>query len=151
MSQSEDDQHLNLLSIFHYVVGGLVGVFSLLPILYIVMGLAMVFAPEMFGENRGHAPPAFLGWLIAGVGCVALVFGLTLATCVVLAGRSLASRTRYTFCLVMAGIECVFMPLGTILGVFTIVVLMRESVKSLFQASPSIGSWITESFKRPEQ
>jgi len=33
---------------------------------------------------------------------------------------------------VMAGIECLFMPFGTVLGVFTILVLVRESVKPLF-------------------
>jgi hypothetical protein len=33
---------------------------------------------------------------------------------------------------VMACIECLFVPFGTILGVFTIVVLSRESVSVLF-------------------
>jgi len=32
----------------------------------------------------------------------------------------------------MACIECLFMPFGTVLGVFTILVLVRESVKQLF-------------------
>ena len=32
----------------------------------------------------------------------------------------------------MAGIECIFMPVGTVLGVFTIIVLVRNSVKALF-------------------
>lgn len=39
------------------------------------------------------------------------------------------------YCLVMAGIECMFMPFGTVLGVFTIIVLMRESVQKLFAAN----------------
>jgi hypothetical protein len=34
----------------------------------------------------------------------------------------------------MACIECLFLPFGTILGVFTIIVLSRESVKELFGA-----------------
>jgi hypothetical protein len=32
----------------------------------------------------------------------------------------------------MAGVECLFMPVGTVLGVFTIIVLVRDSVKELF-------------------
>ncbi len=40
---------------------------------------------------------------------------------------------RRLFCLVVAGVECAFMPFGTVLGVFTIAVLMRESVKELFE------------------
>jgi len=34
--------------------------------------------------------------------------------------------------MVIAGIECLFMPFGTVLGVFTLVVLVRPSVKELF-------------------
>jgi hypothetical protein len=37
------------------------------------------------------------------------------------------------FCLVMASITCMFMPFGTVLGVFTLIVLMRPSVKPLFE------------------
>jgi len=36
----------------------------------------------------------------------------------------------------MAGIECLFMPFGTVLGVFTIMVLMRDPVKQLFGVNP---------------
>ena len=32
----------------------------------------------------------------------------------------------------MAGVECLFMPVGTVLGVFTIIVLVRDSVKAIF-------------------
>jgi hypothetical protein len=38
----------------------------------------------------------------------------------------------YTICFVMACGECMFMPFGTVLGVFTILVLNRQSVKGLF-------------------
>ena len=55
-----------------------------------------------------------------------------MAICILIAGRSLALRKRYSFVLVMACIECLFIPFGTILGVFTIVVLSRESVRGLF-------------------
>jgi hypothetical protein len=52
------------------------------------------------------------------------------------AGRSLARRKRYLFCLIVAGTMCVMCnPLGTVLGVFTIVVLLRPSVKELFGAN----------------
>ena len=32
----------------------------------------------------------------------------------------------------MAGLQCIFPSLGTVLGVFTIIVLVRPSVKQLF-------------------
>jgi hypothetical protein len=33
----------------------------------------------------------------------------------------------------MAGVMCIFMPFGTVLGVFTLIVLLRPSVKPLFE------------------
>jgi len=58
--------------------------------------------------------------------------GLAFASFVLATGRCLAKRKHYTFCLVMAAIECIFMPFGTVLGVFTIIALNRETVKRLF-------------------
>jgi hypothetical protein len=55
-----------------------------------------------------------------------------MAICILIAGRSLALRKRYSFALVIACIECLFIPFGTILGVFTIVALSRESIRALF-------------------
>jgi len=53
--------------------------------------------------------------------------------CILAAGRSLALRKRYSFALVIAYIECLFVPFGMILGVFTIVALSRESMKASFE------------------
>ena len=46
MKANKDDEYLRLLSIFHYVVGGLAGFFALFPILHLIFGLLMVLAPE---------------------------------------------------------------------------------------------------------
>jgi hypothetical protein len=43
--------------------------------------------------------------------------------------------------LVIAAVECIFFPFGTVLGVLTIIVLMRPSIKSLFGVpSASVAS-----------
>ena len=60
------------------------------------------------------------------------VLGWTFAVLILIAGRSIALRKHYMFCFVMACVECIFMPFGTVLGVFTILVLNRQSVKELF-------------------
>jgi hypothetical protein len=38
---------------------------------------------------------------------------------------------------VVACLECLFIPFGTILGVLTLIVLSRESVKTQFSARPT--------------
>jgi hypothetical protein len=83
--------------------------------------------------DNGEAPPPFVGWLFVGIAAAIIVCIWTLAIALLVAGRSLANRKRYTFCLVVAGVECIFVPLGTTLGVFTLIVLLRDSVKRLFE------------------
>ena len=41
-------------------------------------------------------------------------------------------RRARTFSLVMAGVNCLSVPLGTTLGVFTFIVLLRESVAAQY-------------------
>jgi hypothetical protein len=131
---TQDEEQLRLLSIFHYVVAGLAGLFALFPILHLVVGLMFIFAPHKFAGN-GEPPPSWFGWVFVIFAVLLMTFGWTLAGFVFTAGRFLARRKRYMFCLVVAGVECMFMPFGTVLGVFTITVLMRESVKQLFRTN----------------
>jgi hypothetical protein len=131
-----DTEQLNLLAIFHYVVAGLAALFSFFPLLYTTVGAIFIFAARHGTAKPGEdLPPEFLGWIFAVLGSVLFLIGLSMAICILIAGRSLALRKRYPFALVMACIECLFIPFGTILGVFTIVVLSRESVRGLFSTA----------------
>jgi hypothetical protein len=53
----------------------------------------------------------------------------------ILAGIKLRTQRGRTFTLVVAAINCVHIPLGTILGVFTITVLLRKSVQQMYYHS----------------
>jgi hypothetical protein len=133
---SQDREHLQLLAIFHYVVAGLAALFSFLPLLYTTVGAIFIFAARHGTAKPGEElPPEFLGWIFAVLGSVLFLIGIAMAICILIAGRSLALRKRYSFAMVMACIECIFVPFGTILGVFTIIVLSRESVKGLFSTA----------------
>jgi hypothetical protein len=128
---NQDAEHLRLLAIFHYVVGGLMAFFACIPFLHVFLGLAFLLAPQAF--DHGHnAPPAFLGLLFVIFGGIFILIGWTMAILVILTGRFLGQRRHYTFCFVMACVMCIWMPLGTILGVFSLIVLNRASVKPLF-------------------
>lgn len=129
---NQDQEHLKLLSIFHYVVGALGGLFSCFFIIHLVIGILALTSPQMMAGKSGEVPPPFFGWLFVIMGSAALLCGWGYMVCMIIAGRSLARRKRYIFCMVIAGLSCLFVPFGTILGIFTIVVLSRESVKELF-------------------
>ncbi|MHC4625251.1 MAG: hypothetical protein ACYS4W_15255 [Planctomycetota bacterium] len=128
---TQDEQYLKLLSIFHYVVGGLTALFSCLPLLHIAMGIAMLCGA--FDSKGG--PPKVFGLLFIVFPAVVMLCGWALSVCIVIAGRKLAQRKARIYCLVVAALECILMPFGTVLGVFTIVVLMKDSVQQLFSAN----------------
>jgi hypothetical protein len=133
----DDEQHLRLLSIFHYVVGGLTTLFACFPLIHVALGLAMIYAPQSMSSKPGDQPPAFMGWLFTCMGAGMFFVGLSVAVCVFLAGRFIAQRRRYWFVFVLACFQCAIFPFGTALGVFTILVLSRQSVKSLFHVAPA--------------
>lgn len=135
--ESTDAQHLKLLSIFHYVVAGLTALCACIPMIHLAVGLFMVLGPRHFGPP-GNEPPMFVGLFFIIIASVLILGGWALATLIFLTGRFIARRKYYMFCFVVACVECVFMPFGTVLGAFTIIVLTRQSVKDQFAAMPPI-------------
>jgi hypothetical protein len=135
MEKTQDENHLNILSIFHYVVGGLAALFAFFPIIHLVIGLLFLFGA--FEETNGNDefPAKIFGIIFVVFPLIFMIMGWLFAGFLIAAGRQLSKRKRYTFCLIIAGIECIFMPFGTVLGIFTIVVLTRPSVKALFEAN----------------
>jgi len=127
---TQDQEHLRLLSIFHYVVAGMAALFALFPIIHLAVGVAMVSGALQ--PTEGDEIPTFIGWFFVLFAGIWIVLGLAFAVLIALGGRALQRRQHYTFCLVVAGLACLMMPFGTVLGVFTIIVLLRDSVKELF-------------------
>lgn len=130
MSRSDDDSQLQLLSVFQFIYAGICGIGSLVPVIHVVIGI--VILNEGFSGLDHQGPPPFVGWAMIGFGSMAILLGLVMTFLILRLGFSLQSRGSHTFCLVIAAIECLAVPIGTILGVFTIVVLLRDSVKSQF-------------------
>lgn len=129
-----DTEHLKLLSIFHYIVAGLSALFACIPFIHLAIGIGFV----LFGDKTGKGsdgPPAFVGWLFIGLASFFILLGWTHAILVFLAGRFITARKHHTYCFVVACVQCIFIPTGTILGIFTIIVLNRPSVKALFPVS----------------
>ena len=136
----QDQEHLRLLSIFHYVVAGMIALFACFPILHLIVGIVFLVAPgAMSGGNGPGPPPLLFGLLFTVIPAMFILAGWGLAVVVFLGGRNLARRRHYIFCLVAAAISCLFMPFGTVLGVFTIIVLSRPSVKALFGVGDGEG------------
>ena len=101
------------------------------PIIHLAVGIAIV-AGAFEQPQAGEPPPEFVGWLFILIAAAIMVPGWIFAICLAFAGRQLQRQRSYLFCLVMAALACMFMPFGTVLGVLTLIVLLRPSVKELF-------------------
>ncbi len=145
---NDDLQQLNLLAIFHYVVAGICALMGCVPFVHLGIGIAALSGALPHKPDE-QFPEALFGALFAVFGAVAILAAWSLAFCMFLTGRRLNQHRQYTFCLVVAAVECLLMPFGTVLGVFTIVVLQRPSVKRLFEGGGDPAAVDSESGGNP--
>jgi hypothetical protein len=117
-------------------MAGLVALLACIPLIHFTLGLGLIFGG--LGENEPvlGAMGAFFA-LIAGI---IILVGWGIAFMIFLAGKNLGRQTKYQLCTVGAAILCIFMPIGTILGVVTLVTLQDESVKALFNGEKAVSS-----------
>jgi hypothetical protein len=117
--------------------GGLApALFACFPVIHLTIGLGMLTGG--FGPMPDEDFPFRLfGLMFVLIPAVIILLGWTLAGFMVAAGYYLRKRQRHTFCLVVAGVECIFIPFGTVLGVLTIVLLVQLPVRALFEGTPS--------------
>lgn len=134
-----DNEHLKLLRIGYIVAGVADGFFALFPLIYVLMGILMAAAlpgPRLPGEPN----PAVFGLVFVVVGLVVSFVLLLQAAFKLYAARSLGQRRQFVLCYIAAGLACLQMPWGILLGVFTFIVLGRTSVKDQFrEAAAKLG------------
>lgn len=136
---NRDLEHLRLLAIFHYVVGALAILGTgFLYVHYLMM--RMIFDnPELWKEAKDPPPfnpQEFFGyfiWFYAIFGAMAVAAGVLN----LLSGWFMQKRRHRVFSMIVAGFDCLQVPMGTVLGVFTLVVLNRESVAQLYAGQTS--------------
>jgi hypothetical protein len=121
-----------LLAIFHYVFAGVTAMLSFLPLVYVWLGFQYLTAPERWAGMAGAFPPESLGLIFIVLGLGVTLIGLTLALCSLLAARWLRDLKHYWLCVLTAAQNCAAVPAGTILGICTLLVLLRPSVRSRF-------------------
>jgi hypothetical protein len=117
---------LDVLGILHYVYGAVIVV----PVVLGAIALTIFSGVAMWEHSRLEAlgPFAVFGSLFA----IGLLYGVVN----VLAGRWLRARRNWIGIVVVSAINCLNVPLGTLLGVFTIVVLAGDGVQGLFAGRP---------------
>jgi len=129
----QDKSYLNIISIFYIVLGCLMLPLSLLPLVHIAVGAMVVVAPHTGHGNE--AMPILFGGIFIVFGLIIMLTFLAIAICMIYTGVCIKRRTKYIFCMVISAIACTFAPLGTILGVFSIILLCKPEIKADFEAN----------------
>lgn len=135
-----DQEHLKLLAIFSYIWGGLSCFFSLFGLMYVFMGVLFVNSASMFAPpppTTGPAfpvgpPPQLFGTIFIVIGSCFIAFFMTVGILNLISAGSMQVRKRRMLSLIVAGVNCAFMPIGTALGVFSFIVLLRQSVRGMY-------------------
>jgi hypothetical protein len=132
--QERDSRHLDLLATGHYVAGVLIALFSCMFIFHIVIGLSTLSGGGFFfpKPTTGHGPPPAFGWMFVVMGTLFFLIGQVCAILTIISGRYIKKRKNHTYSFVVACISCALPPFFTVLGVFAIIVLSRDSVRLLY-------------------
>jgi hypothetical protein len=134
---ARDTDHLRLLEIVFYIAGGMTALFSCVFLIHFTMFLVFGLSPQMFANSShgqsGQPPPAGMFLAFASVIGVVILLGWTFGALQIYAGRCLRHRQHWMFVLVISALECVFIPWGTVIGVFALITLNRASVNTLFE------------------
>lgn len=128
----QDAEHLRLLVIFHRIMSGLTICFSSMFIVHLIVGVSALVNPEAFSSKQSDQLPPMFAWIFMLGGGAAVAFGWTVGILNFLVARRLEEKKGATLINVVSALNCLNMPLGTLLGVFTIVVLQRPQVKAAF-------------------
>ena len=129
-----DEEHLKLLSLGYMVSAGVTAFFSFFGLMYVAMGIIISIALPETAANGGDEPPAFIGWIFTCIGLAIFIFMIALAAAKFWTALCIKRRKSRIFCMVVAGISCLSIPYGTLLGVLSFIVLGRVSVARLFSS-----------------
>jgi magnesium-transporting ATPase (P-type) len=147
-------ERLRILAIGFYVRGGMMVALGCFFLIYVAFFLGFSFMPESAWtqHSRPAAPPSAFAWPAATphapnegappviifriMACMfgAMTFLVWILGCLTAyAGRCIQTRKHKALIYVMAGFNCLFLPYGTLLGVFTFIVLGSPAATGEFK------------------
>jgi hypothetical protein len=132
----KDAEHLKLLAIFQFILGA----FALLGTGFLAFHYLMMqrlFTDPEFSKPPHRPPPEVFMDIMVWVYVILGGYFVVSLVANVVCGVFLLKRKFRGLCMMAAVLQCFMVPLGTLLGVFTIMVLNRPSVQAKFTGSPS--------------
>ena len=129
---TKDGEHLKWLSVFHLMGAGVAALGLLVCIGQYAVLESLIPSREAWGD-RSSIPILLSRLVFLALG----VSSLGMVVVNLLSARFIRDRRHRTFSMAVAALNCIQVPLGTALGVATLVVLMRDSVRELYGVGES--------------
>jgi hypothetical protein len=126
--ENQDEKNLDLLANLHLILGIVTALMACIPIIYLGIGIAIFVG----ATSGGEAAPRVVGLVFIILALVIILAGWVLTVLIIIAGRKIKKRESFNVCITVAFLECLIIPLGTVLGIFTILNLNKETIKELF-------------------
>ncbi len=120
--------NLSTLSTLHYVYGAFVCVAGIALLTLVALGHFL--NSDWIAANSDQAPPPVLGHLFAALGWVLFAFVEMKGVMNIISGRLIARRRGRVFSMITAGLDCLNLPLGMALGIYTFITLSKEEAKA---------------------
>ncbi len=130
MSDFKLSNNLNVLSVLHLIKGILSLVGAIILIIYF---LAIGYFIDYAGSLSDKDIPEYLGIGVAAIGGVFAVFGIFIGILNLIARSNIENRKNRTFVQIVSYINIFSGMLGLALGIFTLIELNRDHVRSLFK------------------
>ncbi|MBL7940177.1 MAG: hypothetical protein JNL43_12515 [Flavobacteriales bacterium] len=133
-------RHLSTLSILHYVYGAFICVVGAF-VAFIFIFLGGFLGSDFIAENsQGEPPPAWLSGFMQAFGWGLFILIEIWGILTIMSGNWISKRRNRTGSMVMAGLNCLNIPFGIALGIFTFVTLNDQEVKGLYglSAGPTV-------------
>src|ERR1700761_8818665 len=126
---------LRLLSIGYYIQGGIAAFYTLLMLGYSAFATAILANINKVAaeSSQQQVPPALLS-IISILLAILLGLACIYTVCMFLAGYWLPRFRNKVFIQIIGALNCLAIPYGTVLGIFTLMVLQRPSAKQFFAA-----------------
>ena len=127
---SKERQHLKLLGLF-YIIFGVLGVLNLFGLCMIpLFEKALIGFQENVDMSHDQTEAVKATFRVLSLCLIALTIVHVFFN--VLVGICLIRHWYYTACFLAGILTCLAFPLGTILGIFTLIVLSKTETKRLF-------------------
>lgn len=135
MQKDPSESNLKLLTIFQFIYTGFCGLGILFLIFHYRMMSYFMTQEELWtGEEQMPFDPAEFFDMFQGF---YILFGIMLAVGIAmnLASAIFMMQRRFRlYSVILGGLNCLWIPFGTLIGIFTIILLEKDGIKELYNS-----------------